>query len=240
MARLRHLLSWFLPVGDRDLGNERTRGQAPTDGPRADGGVELWAWSPQGSTLATYVAGEASGLVTIDPQTGDRTTVASPSGGVGGLAWSPDGTEIVYAANARLESVDLESGEITELADVGGGGIAWSPDGSQIAFDDYRGGRGQIIVMNRDGSDQHVLVEAASLQRSPFWSPDGTEIAYTMMRRDPVGDQFGHYVLEVWVIGVDGSNDTRLYHSPCCAGGESIQSGRRTGAGSRSHPRSMV
>ena len=73
--------------------------------------------------------------------------------------------------------------------------------------------------MNRDGSDQHVLVEAASLQRSPFWSPDGTKIAYTMMRRDPVGDQFGHYVLEVWVIGVDGSNDTRLYHSPCCAGG---------------------
>ena len=58
----------------------------------------LWAWSPQGSTLATYLDGEASGLVTIDPQTGDRTTVASPSGGVGGLAWSPDGTEIVYAA----------------------------------------------------------------------------------------------------------------------------------------------
>jgi Tol biopolymer transport system component len=73
--------------------------------------------------------------------------------------------------------------------------------------------------MNRDGSDQHVLVEAASLQRSPFWSPDGTEIAYTMMRKDPVGDQFGHFVLEVWVIGVDGSNNTRLYHSPCCAGG---------------------
>ena len=78
-----------------------------------------------------------SGLVTIDPQTGDRTTVASPSGGVGGLAWSPDGTEIVYAAKARLESVDLESGEITELADVGGGAIAWSPDGSQIVFDNY-------------------------------------------------------------------------------------------------------
>jgi dipeptidyl aminopeptidase/acylaminoacyl peptidase len=177
-----------------------------------------WAWSPQGATLATYVD-EASGLVTIDPQTGDRTTVASPSGGVGTLAWSPDGTEIVYARPGLLESVDLESGEITELADVGGGAIAWSPDGSQIAFDDYRGGRGRIIVMNRDGSDQHVLVEAASLQRSPFWSPDGTQIAYTMMVRDPVGDQFGHYSLEVWVIGVDGSNDTRLYHSQCCAGG---------------------
>jgi Tol biopolymer transport system component len=180
------------------------------------GNGEPWAWSPQGSTLASYVD-TASGLVTIDPQTEDRTTVANPIGGVGSLAWSPDGIEIVYAGRGLVESVDLESGEITELADGGGGGgIAWSPDGSRIAFDN----RNRIIVMNRDGSDQHVLVEAASLQRSPFWSPDGTEIAYTMMRRDPVGDQFGHYSLEVWVIGVDGSNDTRLYHSPCCAGGD--------------------
>ena len=176
---------------------------------------QQWAWSPQGSTLATYVDGEASGLVTIDPQTGDRTTVAP--GFVDALAWSPDGTDIAYHAGG-IKSVDLDSGDITELADFGDT-IAWSPDGSRIAFDDYRGGRGRIIVMNRDGSDQRVLVEAASLQRSPFWSPDGTEIAYTMMRRDPVGDQFGHFTLEVWVIGVDGSNDTRVYHSPCCAGG---------------------
>lgn len=177
-----------------------------------------WAWSPQGSTLATYVDGEASGLVTIDPQTGDRTTVASPSGGVWTLAWSPDGTEIVYARPGLVESVDLESGEITELADVGGGAIAWSPDGSQILFDDYRGGRGRIIVMNRDGSDQHVLVDNPEGPGAPAWSPDGTEIAYVTTPGETVGGQ-GHYSLEVWVIGVDGSNNTRLYLSQCCIGG---------------------
>jgi Tol biopolymer transport system component len=181
-----------------------------------EGGRSLpWAWSPQGSTLATYVDGEASGLVTIDPQTGDRTTVASPSGGVWTLAWSPDGTEIVYARPGLVESVDLESGEITELADVGGGAIAWSPDGSQILFDDYRGGRGRIIVMNRDGSDQHVLVDNPEGPGAPAWSPDGTEIAYVTTP----GETEGHFTLEVWVIGVDGSNDTRVYHSPCCIGG---------------------
>jgi len=185
----------------------------------------LWAWSPQGSTLAT--GGRTArpvGLVTIDPQTGDRTTVASPSGGVvSDLAWSPDGTEIVYAAKARIESVDLESGEITELADVGygGGSIAWSPDGSQIAFYNYEGPRyspGRIIVMNRDGSDQHVLVDNPDGPRSPAWSPDGSGIAYFTTPGQMVGG-FGHNSLEVWVIGVDGSNDTRLYHSPCCIGG---------------------
>jgi Tol biopolymer transport system component len=33
------------------------------------------------------------------------------------------------------------------------------------------------------------------------------------------GETEGHFTLEVWVIGVDGSNDTRVYHSPCCIGG---------------------
>jgi len=175
---------------------------------------EPWAWSPHGSTLATYVD-KASGLVTIDPQMGDRTTVAGPSGGVGSLAWSPDGTEIVYAGAGRLESVDLESGEITELADVGGGGIAWSPDGSRIAFED----RGGIIVMNRDGSDQRVLVESPDGPGAPAWSPDGSEIAYVTTPENQVVGQ-GCCSLEVWVIRVDGSKDTRLYHSPCCIGGD--------------------
>ena len=85
------------------------------------GNGQPWAWSPQGSTLAAF--GDGEGLLTIDPGTGDRTTVATRSF-VSALAWSPDGTGIVYAtaelspagnvvyATARLESVDLESGEI--------------------------------------------------------------------------------------------------------------------------------
>ena len=73
MARLLHRLWSFLHARNRDLGDERTRGQAPTDG----GG----AWDSRGPgrhraprSRPTWTAR----LVTIDPQTGDRTTVSEP------------------------------------------------------------------------------------------------------------------------------------------------------------------
>ena len=179
------------------------------------GSGQPWAWSPRGSTLAASVS---SGLLTIDPRTGDRTTVATPAP-VEALAWSLDGTEIVYAANG-LESVDLDSGEITELADARNvDSIAWSPDGSRIVVDDFRGERNQIIVLNRDGSDQRVLVDQGAPQgpSAPAWSPDGTSIAYVTTPGKVVGNQ-GHFSFEVWVIGADGSDATRLFHGDCCIG----------------------
>jgi len=172
---------------------------------------QAWAWSPQGSTLAASQGGEVSRLFTIDLRTGeDRTTVASPST-IYALAWSPDGTGIVYATTG-LEWVDLESGETTELADVlPVDSIAWSPDGTRIVVDEFQGRGSRIIVMNADGSDQRVLVEQPRGYINggsyPAWSPDSTSIAYASTSGDS---------LEVWVIGADGSSATRLFHGECC------------------------
>jgi Tol biopolymer transport system component len=56
----------------------------------------------------------------------------------------------------------------------------WSPDGSRIAFLDFHAVEDwRLMVMNSDGSNEHLVAAAASiaLSRQP-WSPDGSRIAW--------------------------------------------------------------
>jgi Tol biopolymer transport system component len=85
--------------------------------------------------------------------------------------------------------------------------MSWSPDGRQLAL----GSHGGIIVVNADGSDRRVLVDHGSPGPEGAWSPDGTKIAYA---RTP-GSAY-RSSLELWVIGADGSDPTRLFHGECC------------------------
>ena len=53
----------------------------------------------------------------------------------------------------------------------------YSPNGARIAFVHDAGGRGQIFVMNTDGSGAVNVSENAFCDRAPRWSPDGAQIA---------------------------------------------------------------
>jgi TolB protein len=102
--------------------------------------------------------------------------------GTGGITtMNPDGTGAAVLAN--------------------GGFPAWSADGTRIAF---RGGHGDIYVMNADGSGQTQLTNTGS-EDSPAWSPDGERIAF-QSHRD--GDH------ELYVMNADGTNQVRLTNRP--------------------------
>ena len=94
----------------------------------------------------------------------------------GGLQWTPDGKAIVFAANrqddwifdpveSELWSVDVASGEMTQLTDRNGpdGGPEISPDGSKIAyigFDDEKMGNHsrQVYILDLRSGDIRMLV----------------------------------------------------------------------------------
>ncbi len=79
----------------------------------------------------------------------------------------------------------------------------------RIVFRASRGGSSDIYVMQPDGSEQMPLLEGnATLEWTPALSPDGKKIAFarTTRRRDPHAD--------IYVMGSDGSNVTRLTDSP--------------------------
>ena len=97
------------------------------------------------------------------------------------LAWAPDGRTIVLSANrkpdheydpleAELWSVDVATGEMTQLTDRDGpdGGPAISPDGRRIAylgFDDRRMGYHSRQVYLLDRRSGAISVLAADLDR---------------------------------------------------------------------------
>lgn len=82
---------------------------------------------------------------------------------------------------------------------------SYSPDGARIVFVHDAGGRGQINVMNRDGSDAVNLSSNKFCDRSPVWSPDGKRIAF-------ISDRNGDWNL--YVMNSDGSGQRMVAGNP--------------------------
>jgi len=128
-------------------------------------------------------------------------------------AWSPGGSTIAFARGNRLDTVDLHALRVVKLAGVAGmvGHPSWTRDGTRIAFDGSDG----IYVVNTDGSGL-TLLRAGSRGSGPgvpSWSPNDDRILFLNTPGTP-----GAFTAEIWTMKSDGSDQRRLYASPCCVG----------------------
>jgi TolB protein len=120
--------------------------------------------------------------------------------------WSPDRSQIAFCA-AIGRDFDLHilimSADGSSLTNISGPDNRsdclpdWSPDGTMIAFDSNG-----VWTMNTDGTGRQEVVDAGAW---PSWSPDGTMIAY---------ERGGRRQSDIFVVGADGSNVTRLTDTP--------------------------
>jgi len=181
---------------------------APVDGsggPRliSDPARDSWAptWSPDGTRIA-FVRGDATSqeLVLMDADGSDTHQLSTGAytaigggmeHGTEGLAWSPDGSRILFSAGTGTDTpteqdrslyvVDVASGAPERL--VAGGspivyGGVWSPSGTRIAY--LRGPASaypNLFVANADGTGEQRVATAISWY-TPRWSPDGTSIVF--------------------------------------------------------------
>lgn len=188
------------------------------------GGYSRWAWSPTEDEL---VLARGQDVILIDAATGRETDLGTAVGGtywdevVHALAWSPDGSRIVYdagPASGSVYSIDVESGEHSLLVDQPAGAgqivdIDWSPDGAHLAISYYESRtwtRQVLYLANANGSGLRLVVEGPEVGMA--WSPDGTRLAYTTISDDRRPNW------QAWTVSGDGAEPS-LVVSECCVSG---------------------
>ena len=134
---------------------------------------------------------------------------------------SPDGSKVAFfsgrGGSAQIYVGNVDGSGLKAITPVGSGDTSprWSSDGSKIAFSRS----GSIAVMNPDGSDVRIIMEAQSsgeaepCRAGSFvggWSPDGQRIVYYAAIVRPDGNN------SFWIcaVNVDGSPPEVLVSEP--------------------------
>lgn len=187
-------------------------------------------WSPVSNTLA-YVSSRglstsdfrypSSQLKLYDVERDAVTELTSGQHQDLHPAWAPDGKSVVFLSDRdgiqgqyNLWTVELETGEMTQLTTYGGvdsdvywdSPPDWSPDGKQIIFSMASSSKDevfqrQIFLRNESGDIRRLWVDSQWQDENPVWSPDGRQFAF-LSRRSGDG--------EIWLYSIDSGKFTQL------------------------------
>jgi Tol biopolymer transport system component len=161
------------------------------------------SFSPDGKMMAYTSDADGSDQVWIkNLAAGDPIQLTFGQVGVGRLAWSPAGDQIVFAraGGQGIWSVAPLGGPPRRLLELGNR-PKFSRDGRRITFERD----GEIWVANADGSDPRRVYEPApsSHPSLPALSPEGESLVFFLSRGNgPLGDY--------WVLPLSGGPARQL------------------------------
>jgi Tol biopolymer transport system component len=170
------------------------------------------AWAPGGEKLAWTRIHDMNLEIFVSNSDGSESRrLTNDSGSDTMIAWSPDGNYITYVSDREGQQdvmvINVESGEETRLTEVDWDlQPIWSIDGEQILFvkegeEPLTEGYFDVYVMNRDGSDLHVLGEDEVFKGDLTYSPYGGQVAF-------MSNEEGTW--HIYVMDADGSNERRV------------------------------
>jgi Tol biopolymer transport system component len=117
------------------------------------------------------------------------------------ISWSPDGSQIAFAADDGTGNVDIyrlpvDGGSPVRVTIEPGMDIqpVWSPDGRSIAYVRRGGGENQIWVIPATGGMARQVTKNSGINEGPVWSPDSDHLAYNSIT--------GDMTLELWLTSV--------------------------------------
>jgi TolB protein len=180
----------------------------------ATGDPLYFAWAPDARRLLLHVNGDgrANGrgllkMIGHGEAASPPTNLLTRPTDFRAPSWSPDGSQVAYAAltpggQSTLAVQPLGADEPVRLAALGPEpAILWSPTGDRLAFSSrvarrpilYRG----IETIKPDGSDRQTISEADVA--AYYWSPDGKRLAFAAINQ-------GTQSMTWFVVDANGKN----------------------------------
>ena len=155
-------------------------------------------WSSDGRYLAFIRENDTRNDIWIfDFSTQDLWNLSDSQAEDGVPVWSPQGHQLAWATEERLQIVDLDT-HTTQLfsdPDVDMAYPFWSPDGERIAFVIREGENSELYMLTLSTGQTTRLTDRPNYDDgSPVWSPDGQRIAF--LSRDIRENNWGLLVVE--------------------------------------------
>jgi Tol biopolymer transport system component len=155
-----------------------------------------------------------------NPDGSDLTPLTSGPAYHAECAYSPDGSQIVYASNEDgsmnlyvMQADGSDIRQITHSTTCYNGGPFFSPDGEWIIFraDRERAHYLQLFLIRQDGSQERQLTLNQAINWAPYWHPHGKVIAYTTSLH-------GHRNYEIYLMNIETGIEHRLTYHPAFDG----------------------
>ena len=174
------------------------------------------AWSPDGEFLAFIGHGPLEpgrelrhDLYTVQSDGSGLTVVAE---GANLFAWSPDGSRLAFALDAREAAIytsDPDGSNTRPVVSASIWDISWSPDGSEIFFLGYspEHGDGPLYATTLNGTETRSIGGVLGRGRMA-WSPDGSRLAVLvdLPFQQHTVDTFNPSKVALYTIAPDGSD----------------------------------
>jgi Tol biopolymer transport system component len=173
--------------------------------------------SPDGTTVAFMTEGGSLGdgkVATIRMDGTDMRILTDNTNNTGdaqdAVSWSPDGSQIAYAANGDIYTMDADGTNVLQLTTDPAGDYHpdWSPSGTIVywhgASTGEDGGPADTdlyTIPAGGGTPTLVTLHTHDFRAiEPSWSPDGTKIVFYLSSAE-----------EIWVMRADGTHSHLAY-----------------------------